>query len=496
MFSCSDDREAEITMAILNQAITAFNDFVYGYILVYVLLAAGIYFSFRSRFMQIRHFRESCHLLFEKNDDSNATTGFQAVMVSLASRVGVGTIAGVATALAAGGSGAVFWMWITAVFGGATALVESTLAQLYKQKTGPSRFRGGPAYYMKKAFHVRWVGLIFSISLLGCYAYGSEALQANLITSSLQHYFGTSQTFNIVMGIILSAATAYAIFGGQKHIAKITSVLVPVMGGVYIIFTLVIIICNAGRLPGVFADIFRNAFNFREISAGVSGSCVMWGVKRGLFSNEAGMGSAPNAAATVETSHPVKQGLIEMLAVYIGTIILCSCTALMVLCTGVDMAGKSALPLVQEAVSGQFGEFGVLVITFSVFMFAFSTIIGNYYYTEPNVEYILNRKSNFVIFRISIILFIFLGCVIDTSLAWNIADTTIFFMTIVNVPTILVLSGKFMKTLKNYEDQQKRHQDPYFLASAVSIEDTDYWKESDRPEIEKLVKSSEKINAG
>ena len=472
----------------LNDLVTAFNDFVYGYILVYVLLAAGIFFTFRSGFMQLRHFKESCGLLFEKNEDENATTGFQAVMVSLASRVGVGTIAGVATALAAGGSGAVFWMWITAVFGGATALVESTMAQVYKEKTGKSKFRGGPAYYMQKVFKVRWVGLIFSLSLLGCYAYGSEALQANLITSAVSHYFGDSTTFHVIMGLILAGATAYAIFGGQKHIAKITSVLVPVMGGVYILFVIAIIVCNAGNLPGVFAGIFANAFDFKTIMAGVSGSAIMWGVKRGLFSNEAGMGSAPNAAATVETSHPVKQGLIEMLAVYIGTIILCSCTALMVLSTGVEMAGMSALPLVQAAVAKQFGEFGIFVISFSVFMFAFSTIIGNYYYTEPNVEYMLNRKSNYVAFRISIVVFVFLGCVIDTSLAWNIADMTIFFMTIVNVPTILLLTKKFMAVLKNYEDQQKAGKNPYFIASECGIDDTDYWKDSDREEIEALVK--------
>lgn len=293
---------------------------------------------------------------------------------------------------------------------------------------------------------------------------------------------------NMLIGLILASLTAYAISGGQKHVAKLTTVLVPLMGGVYIIFTIMIIIKNIGNIPGVFANIFTNAFDFKTILGGVSGSALMWGVKRGLFSNEAGMGSAPNASATVETTHPVKQGLVEMLAVYIGTIILCSCTALMVLSTGVETAGISALPLVQAAVAKDFGQFGVAVISFSVFMFAFSTIIGNYYYTEPNVEYLIQRKTDFKLFRVTIVAFVFLGSVINTSLAWSIADFFIFIMTVINVPTILILTKKFLRVMENYEKQQKEGKDPVFYASDVDIDDTDYWKDSDRTEIASLVK--------
>lgn len=466
-------------MEAISQQIGNINDFLYGYILIALLIFGGIFFSIATRFVQFRKFKEGNRLLFEKSNNSQAVSGFQALMVSTASRVGVGNIAGVATAIALGGSGAVFWMWLTALLGGATACIENTMAQVYKKKNKDGSFSGGPAYYIQKVFHKRWLSVLFSICLIVTFAYGFECLQANLITSSMERYVGTNPTAIIIIGLIMAAMTAYAVFGGQKTIAKITEVMVPVMATIYLVFCLVVIITNASNLPGVFFSIFANAFDFKTIFAGFSGSAIMYGVKRGLYSNEAGMGSAPNAAATVETSHPAKQGFVQMLAVYIDTILICSATALMVLSTGVSTKGESALPLVQKAVGSQFGEIGILIITVSIFFFAFSTIIGNYYYTESNVLYILQRPTNFKLFRTSIVVAVFIGCIMDTSLAWNVADFAMCLMAILNVPALLCMTRKYLHVLSDYENQRKQGKNPVFYAKDAGIDDADYWEYSD-----------------
>lgn len=464
-------------MELINNLFSTINDFLYGNILVALLILGGIIFSIVTRFVQFRMFGEGIRLLFEKHDNDQAASGFQALMVSTASRVGVGNIAGVATAISLGGSGAVFWMWLTAILGGATACIENTMAQVYKQKNSDGSFQGGPAYYIQKVYKKRWLSVIFSFCLIASFAYGFECLQANLITSSMEHYVGNSTITIVLIGLVMSAITAYSIFGGQKMIAKITEIIVPIMAGIYIIFSLFIIIKNAHNIPSVFADIFANAFDFKTIFSGFAGSAVMFGVKRGLYSNEAGMGAAPNAAATVETSHPAKQGFVQMLAVFIDTILICSATALMILSTGVSTEGTSALPLVQKAVSSQFGEIGIFFITLSVFFFAFSTIIGNYYYTESNVLYIMQKPSNFKLFRWSIVIAVFIGCIMDTSLAWNIADFTMGLMALLNVPTLFLMSRKYMRVLRNYETQKKSGKDPVFYAKDVGIHDTDCWNE-------------------
>lgn len=475
-------------MAFLNSFIDNLNGYLYSYILIALLLGGGVFFTLVAKFTQFSKIKEGIHLLFEKKHDGNSISGFQALMVSTASRVGVGNIAGVATAIALGGSGAVFWMWVTALLGGATACAESTLAQVYKIKSQDGSFTGGPSYYITKALKSRALGVIFAVSLIATFAYGYEFLQANLIIGALERYTNSNQYAPYVIGLIMAAITSYAVFGGQKSVAKITEKLVPIMAVIYLIFCIIIIFRNIGNLPTVFRDIFANAFDFKTIFAGFLGSAVMQGIRRGLYSNEAGMGSAPNAAATVATSHPVKQGYVQMIAVYIDTIIICTATALMVLSTGVSTEGVSALPLVQRAVESQFGEAGVIILTFAVFMFAFSTIIGNYFYTECNILYILKRPSNFIIFRWTVVVGIFVGCVMDTSLAWNIADLLQGIMALINVPVLIILVKQYLRVLNDYNEQRKAGKEPVFMAKNCGIENTDYWKESDLQEVQALAK--------
>lgn len=372
----------------LNQILNATNGFLYGSVLLVLLLFTGIYFSIRTRIVQFRMAREGIRLLFQDNDNKESVSGFQALMVSCASRLGVGNITGVASAIILGGPGAIFWMWMTAALGGASAFVESTLAQLYKVKTPEGGFQGGPSYYLVKIFKRRWVGVVFALSLIITFSYGFQMLQANAVTASLQRNFGDSPWVAYGTAVIMTILTAYAVFGGQKIIAKVSEVIVPFMAIGFLLVSLAVIALNVQRLPHVFGQIFSMAFNFESVSGGFSGTAISIGLRRGLYSNEAGMGSAPNAAGTVDDTHPAKQGLVQMLAVHIDTLILCTATALLILCPGVSWEGKDggyAMPLVQAAVESQFGAFGLWFVSISVFFFAFGTIIGNVYYVETNV---------------------------------------------------------------------------------------------------------------
>lgn len=465
-------------MVFFNNILGVLNDYLYGYILIALLLLTGLYFSFRTGFIQFKLLGHAVKLLSEKNQNENAVSSFQALMISTASRVGVGNIAGVATAIAVGGAGAVFWMWLIAIIGAASAFVESTLAQVYKVRDGQA-FRGGPSYYIQKALGQRWLGVLFSIMLIACFAYGFNTLQANNIVSSLSYYFGgeyANLAIPAVVGVILAAATAYVIYGGQKKIAFMTSVIVPIMALLYIGLGLFMIVTNIGLLPSVIVHIFTQAFDLPAIFGAFTGSCVMQGIKRGLFSNEAGMGSAPNAAASADVSHPVKQGLVQMLSVFIDTIIICSTTAFMILMSGVDTTGKQAMPLVQEAVGNRFGELGILFVTVSVFFFAFSSIIGNYYYTESNMYFILQKHSSLKIFRLTVVLAVFLGCLAGYDFAWNLADVLMGFMTIINIVVILMLGSTALKVAENYLEQRREGEDPVFKAEDVGLTNTDLWK--------------------
>ena len=468
---------------MLNNILTRVNDFMYTYPLLILLVGAGVYFTVRTRFVQGRLLGEAFRVLLEKaevKDGKKQVSSFQALMISTASRVGTGNIAGIATAIAAGGPGAVFWMWVMAVIGSASAFIESTLAQVYKVKDGKD-FRGGPSYYMEKALGKRYLGIIFSILLIICFAYGFNGLQSFNMSSSLEYYIPgyADSIYPAVIGAVLAAATAFVIFGGVHRIGFITSVIVPVMAGGYLIMGLATMVMNAGRIPEVFALIFREAFDGRAIFGGFAGSAVVIGIKRGLFSNEAGMGSAPNASASAAVSHPAKQGLVQVLSVFIDTLLICSATAMMLLLSGVE--GKSGvldgIPYVQQAISANVGTWGIHFITFSIFTFAFSSLVGNYYYAESNIKFIKDDKRLLFVFRVSCLLAVFLGAQADFSVIWNVADITMGGMAVLNIVVILLLGGTAVKVLRDYEEQKKRGVEPVFRAEELGIENTECWGE-------------------
>ncbi len=466
---------------MLNNILSAVNDWMYTYLLLFLLVGTGIYFTIRTRFVQLRLLKESFHVLKEKAGEENGkkqVSSFQALMISTASRVGTGNIAGIATAIAAGGAGAVFWMWLMAVIGGASAFIESTLAQVYKVKD-KEEFRGGPSYYMEKALGKRWLGILFSVLLIICFAYGFNGLQSFNMSSSLEYYIpGYSDTvYPMLVGLILAVGTAFVIFGGVHRIGFITSVLVPIMAGAYLLIGLYTVITNITELPKVFSMIFSQAFDFKAFAGGMAGSAVVIGIKRGLFSNEAGMGSAPNASASASVSHPAKQGMVQVLSVFIDTLFICSATAMMLLLSGVQ--GESGvldgIPFVQKAISANVGNWGIHFITLSIFAFAFSSLIGNYYYAESNILFIKNNKKLLFIFRITCLLAVFFGAQADFSMMWNIADITMGCMATVNILVILVLGNTAMKVLKDYEKQKKEGKNPVFKAKDVGIENTECW---------------------
>ena len=414
----------------MDKLLSHLNDFLYSYILIFLLVGSGIYFTIRTKFVQITLLKDAFLALKEKSVEEEHSAGkpvssFQALMISTASRVGTGNIAGIATALAAGGPGAIFWMWLMAVIGGASAFVESTLAQVYKVKDGDS-FRGGPSYYIERALKKRWLGILFSVLLICCFAYGFNGLQSYNISSSLQYYVEDySQTiYPAIVGGVLALLTAVVIFGGVHRISFITSVIVPIMASIYILVGLYVTITNLSAVPGMFRTILEGAFDVQSIIGGFAGSTVLIGIKRGLFSNEAGMGSAPNASASATVSHPVKQGLVQILSVFIDTLLICSTTAFILLLSGVEgIPGKmDGIPYVQAALQSSVGEWGIHFITFSIFAFAFTSLVGNYYYAEANFLFIKNSPILLNVFRVTCFVAIFLGSQARFDTVWNLAD--------------------------------------------------------------------------
>jgi AGCS family alanine or glycine:cation symporter len=473
------------------------NGWIYGYLLIFLLVAAGIYFTARTKFVQFRYFTVGVKTILEPSPDKDQVSPFQALMISTASRVGIGNIVGVTTAIISGGPGAVFWMWLIATLGAGSAFVESTLAQVYKVKDGPG-FRGGPAYYIQRALKQRWLGIVFAISLIACYAYGFNALQANNIAGAIDTYVGDPEaTINllgmqvpsglfvhIIIGLVLAGLTAWTILNGQKMITWVTSVLVPVMAVLYLLLGLAVILMNIGALPGAFAQIFEGAFNLQAGFGGLLGGAIMWGIKRGLYSNEAGMGSAPNAAASAHTSHPAKQGFVQMLSVFIDTMLICTTSAFIILCAGVPItADTKAMPLVQASIASTFGDVGVFILTIAIFLFAFSSIIGNYYYTESNMFFIRGKSTSLRIFRTTVVLAVFVGAIEGYDLAWNLADFLMAIMTLVNIVAIALLGGIAAKVLADFTAQRKAGKDPIFVAPAIGLMNTDLWKNAD-PDID------------
>ena len=467
-------------LASIDSVITTISGVLYMPWVPLLLLAAGLIFTFRSRFIQVRLLRETFRVLSEKPRTEGGVSSFGALMVSTVSRVGTGNIVGVSTAICIGGYGAVFWMWVTAILGGASAFVESTLAQIYKRRNKDGSSYGGPSYYIETALHQRWLGVIFAIIIILTYAVGYNMLASYNLQSAFSGFSFYGESTPLVIGIILALLFALCVLGGAKRLTKITGALVPVMGVLYVAIALFVIITHLNLVPTVFGNIFASAFDFSAIFGGFAGSCMMEGIKRGLYSNEAGMGSAPNAAATADVSHPAKQGLVQMLSVFIDTLLICSSTALMCLCSGVEPTAEMAgAPYVQAAMQSALGSFGPIFIAVSMALFAFTTLIGNYYYCEGCMRFIFKRtpsKTFLTVFRVIAAIIVMLGAVISMQLAWDTADLFQALMVVINVPVILILSRPALAALKDYVSQRKQGKEPVFKASDIGLrEKTDFW---------------------
>lgn len=463
------------------QIIDLLSNWFYTYILIVLLLGAGIFFTFKTKFIQFRYLKEAIRVVKEPKDDAKSISSFQALMVSTASRVGTGNIAGISTALCIGGAGAMFWMWLTALLGSSSAFVESTLAQIYKRKADDGSSYGGPAYYIQAVLKKRWIGVLFAIVLIVTYMGGFNMVAAFNIADSFKVYgFYNPSMTPVVIGGVLAVVFLLCVFGGSKQISKVTGVLVPVMGIFYIVVSLIIVVSHLNLVPKMLTDIICGAFDFKAIFGGFTGSAIMQGIKRGLFSNEAGVGSAPNAAASAGVSHPVKQGLVQMLSVYIDTIVICSATAFMLLCSGIepskDIAGMS---YVQAAVSNTLGGVGTIFITIALCLFAFTTLIGNFYYAEMGLGYLCDRtpsKKLLYGFRILAAIIVCLGATMEFSVAWNTADVLMGLMAIINLPVIIILAKPAIDCMKDYIAQRKEGKNPVFKAASIALKDeTDFW---------------------
>ncbi|MBO5007583.1 MAG: alanine:cation symporter family protein [Clostridia bacterium] len=466
---------------MLETIVSNISNALYSYILIIILVAGSLYFSIRTKFVQFRLFGEQLRAVTEKPGEKGGVSSFQALMVSTASRVGTGNIIGVSTAICIGGFGSVFWMWIIALLGSASAFAESTLAQIYK-KRGPDESYGGPAYYIEAALKSRPLALVFSVFLILTYGFGFNMLASYNLQSTFEPYpFYNAETSPWIIGAILALIVGYCLIGGGKRIIKVTSLLVPVMGIAYILVAVLVVLINYKLLPDIFSRIFEEAFDLSAIFGGFSGSCVMYGIKRGLFSNEAGVGSAPNASASADVKHPAKQGLVQVLSVFIDTILVCTATAFLCMCSGIEPTAEiSGAPYVQASLLKTLGEFGPVFITVAMILFAFTTLLGNLYYVDKCLFYMIGHvpgKKTQLASHIIASLVIFIGAGLSADLLWNIADITMGGMTIINMPVIIILSKYVVRTLKDYDKQRKEGKEPIFHAKDIGLpHDVDYWK--------------------
>lgn len=443
------------------------NDLLWSQVLIVVLVALGLYFTVRMGFVQFRMIPEMFRLLFKEGTarEKGQVSSFQAFAIGTAARVGTGNIAGVATAIALGGPGAVFWMWLIALIGAASAFVESTLAQVYKIRDGRT-WRGGPAYYMERALGQRWLGILFAILITFSFGFAFNSVQSNTISLSVSNQFGISTT---VVGVVLAIITAVVVFGGVQSIALLSSIIVPVMAGGYILLAIWIMVTNVSLLPDVFSLIFsEGVLGIEQLFGGAIGAMVLQGIRRGLFSNEAGMGSAPNAAATAEVSHPVKQGLIQSFSVFVDTLLVCTSTAMIILISGV--AGSETfggVELTQAALTAEVGSVATSFLTIAIFLFAFSSILGNYYYGETNIQFISDKKIYVTLYRIGVVGMVLFGAVRSAGLVWSIADVFMGLMALVNLYAIFRLAKVARAVLDDYLSQRRAGQDPVFYVDSV-----------------------------
>lgn len=470
-------------MLFLENLISDVNDVLWTYVLIVVLLGLGLWFTIKTGFVQFRYLPEMFRVIADKRTISAAgkkgTSSFQAFAISAASRVGTGNMAGVAAAIATGGPGAVLWMWIIALLGSASGFVESTLAQVYKVPH-EDQYRGGPAYYMEKGLKSRWLAVLFAITITFTYGLVFNSVQSNTISLAFENQFAIDSK---VIAIILFVFTAVVIFGGLKSIANVTQIIVPVMAILYILLAIYILITNITAIPDMLTYIVSNAFGFREVAGGGFGAAIMMGIKRGLFSNEAGMGSAPNAAATAEVTHPAKQGLIQALGVFFDTILICSATAFVIITAGGFEGSKAdGIQLTQNAFTFHIGDWAGGFIAIAILLFAYSSILGNYYYGETNITYIRDSKVGLFLYRIGALLMVAFGAIASFDFVWSLADLTMAIMALINLYAIARLFKIANQVLQDYRRQRKAGRDPVFYRDVLdNQEGIEYW---DREEAE------------
>jgi len=444
------------------------NNLIWGSILIYLLLGGGLFFTIRTRFIQVRYFGVAWRaLLSSRSTTRQGITPFQAFATSLAARVGTGNLAGVASAIAVGGPGAVFWMWVTAVVGMATSVIENTLAQVYKTDAEDGTYRGGPAYYIQKGLGSRFLGILFSICLICSFGFAFNALQSNQLSAAIENAWGVPSLHS---GIVISVLIAAIIFGGIKRIAKVAELIVPIMAIAYLAVSLVVVAMHISELPGLISSIVRHALGLEQAAAGVMAymikTAIEQGIKRGLFSNEAGMGSGPNAAATANPKHPVTQGLISMAGVFTDTIVICTATASIILLSGLlgtDAAtGLEGIDLTQAAMVQHIGPIGSHIIAIALLLFAFTSIMANYYYGESNLRFIKNSNTLIMLYRFFVMGTLIVGSTVELQTIWNIADLTMGLMAIINVVALILLSNVAFKVIADFERQYHAGIDPVF----------------------------------
>lgn len=472
-------------MTWFHNVLLQFNEMLWTYVLIGLLIVVGVYFTWRTRFVQLTAVRETFRLLredragnsSERLQDKQEVSSFQAFCISTASRVGTGNLAGVAIAISLGGPGAVFWMWVIAIVGAASSFIESTLAQIFKVRDG-STYRGGPAYYMEKALNKRWLGIIFALLITFCFGFVFNAVQVNTMSAAFEVSFGWNP---LVVAIVLAILLGLTIFGGVQRIGKVTAVIVPVMATGYILLALFVMIMNYAEIPAVFVSIFQHAFGLKQAASGGLGAAIMIGIKRGLFSNEAGMGSAPNAAATANVSHPVKQGMLQAVGVFVDTLLVCSATAFIILFADLHTtAGYNGIQLTQYALAYHIGDWATVFVGIAIFLFAFSSLIGNYYYGQSNIEFIQGdskyRQLWMLLYRLGVLAMVIFGALAKVELVWDLADVFMGLMALMNLIVIVMLGKYAFAALQDYMDQRREGRNPQFRYGSVpGLTSTDSW---------------------
>ena len=476
---------------MIDQMVNTINEWLWSPVLIAFIVLCGLYFSFRTRFLQIRHIKEMVKLLASGKGSDEGVSSFQALAMSLSGRIGVGNIAGTATGIAMGGPGSVFWMWVITFVGAASAFVESTLAQIYKEKQD-GEYRGGPAYYIEKGLGWKWFAVVFAIATLLAMAVLMPGIQANAIADGVHNAFGINKT---ITGLVVVALIGFTIFGGVKRIARVAEFIVPFMAIAYLLIAIAIVLINIEKVPEVFGLIFKSAFGAEQVFGGIVGSAVMWGVKRGLYANEAGQGTGAHPAAAAEVSHPAKQGLVQAFSIYLDVFLVVTSTAMMILFTNQynvinektgefiteNLKGVDPGPgYTQAAVDTILPGFGSGFIAIALFFFAFTTIYAYYYIAETNLAYLVRGKHKakaFVLLKLVLLVATFYGAVKTASTAWAMGDIGLGIMVWLNLIAIVLLFKPANIALKDYEEQLKQGKDPEFNSSKYGIKNADFWKD-------------------